>query len=263
MSRLLRIIIFLIIVLLLIFSGFRCSQNIPNGSKATANFIEKNQPTKENTSTTNSETNKTTEITLPTDTDEASKNTELKDTTSHANKSATDSSVEEKANHSQPARTEQTKPTNDSDSSADTTENNQVQEKEHEKENDDTDKTTSTNTVAITAGSSVILKGVSFASGSNKLIKSSISILNEVAKTLKEKSTLHIEVAGYTDNQGNAAANTKLSQLRADQVKAHLVAQDIQAKRISTKGYGASSPIASNKTEIGREQNRRVEIHVK
>jgi outer membrane protein OmpA-like peptidoglycan-associated protein len=243
MSRLLRIIIFIIIVLLLIFFGFRCSQTAPSSSKTTANSIEKNQPTKE-------------EATLLVD----------ETTKSNDKKATSDNSTEEKANNSQPATTEQTKPYNEKNNHADTPANHETQEpksiKEEKKEKENTDKTTKTNTTAITAGSSMILKGVSFASGSDKLINSSITILNEVAKTLKEKSALHIEVAGYTDNQGNATTNTKLSQLRANQVKAHLITQGIKTDRINTKGYGANSPIASNNTEIGREQNRRVEIHV-
>lgn len=251
MSRLLRIIIFIIIVLLLIFFGFRCSQTIPNSSKATANSIEKNQPTKK-------------EATLPVD--ETTKSIEHKHNTSNDKKATSDNSTEEKANNSQPATTEQTKPDNEKNSHTDTPANHETQEpksiKEEKEEKENTDKTTNTNTTAITAGSSMILKGVSFASGSDKLINSSITILNEVAKTLKEKSALHIEVAGYTDNRGNTTTNTKLSQLRANQVKAHLVTQGIKIDRISTKGYGANYPIASNNTEIGREQNRRVEIHV-
>ena len=261
MSRLLRIIIFIIIVLLLIFSGFRCSQTIPNGSKATANFIEKNQPEKENAPSiknansdeiVKNDANQLIKTTLAVD--EATKNTEY----SNDDQTAPDKSIEAKETPLKPAATGQIKPANKKGSDP-TKENYETKESTKKKENTDE----KTNTAAITAGSSIILKGVSFASGSEKLISSSITILNEVTKTLKEKSTLHIEIAGYTDNQGNAVANTKLSQLRADQVKAYLVTQDIQADRISSKGYGASSPIASNNTKTGREQNRRVEIHVK
>lgn len=66
------------------------------------------------------------------------------------------------------------------------------------------------------------------------------------------------ELQGHTDNVGKAAYNLKLSQQRADAVKAWVVGQGIDASRISAKGYGPTQPVADNKTAEGRAQNRRV-----
>jgi OOP family OmpA-OmpF porin len=66
------------------------------------------------------------------------------------------------------------------------------------------------------------------------------------------------ELQGHTDNVGKDAYNNKLSQRRADSVKAYVVSKGIDAARISTKGYGESQPIADNTTVEGRAANRRV-----
>ena len=69
-----------------------------------------------------------------------------------------------------------------------------------------------------------------------------------------------IEVQGHTDNVGGDDYNQKLSQGRADAVKAWLVAHAIPAHRITTRGYGRQQPIATNDSDEGRAKNRRVEI---
>jgi OOP family OmpA-OmpF porin len=66
------------------------------------------------------------------------------------------------------------------------------------------------------------------------------------------------ELQGHTDNVGKAAYNLKLSQQRADSVKAYVVGKGVDASRISTRGYGLTQPVADNKTAEGRAQNRRV-----
>ena len=77
---------------------------------------------------------------------------------------------------------------------------------------------------------------------------------------LKAYPTAKIQVAGYTDNTGNAEKNVTLSEARATSVKTHLMKMGIDEGRITVKGFGAANPAASNDTSEGRAQNRRIEI---
>jgi len=78
--------------------------------------------------------------------------------------------------------------------------------------------------------------------------------------TLKDNPELAVEIRGYTDNVGKAAANKKLSLRRAEAVRSWLVMQGIDSMRISAKGYGPENPIADNATLEGRQKNRRIEF---
>jgi OOP family OmpA-OmpF porin len=69
-------------------------------------------------------------------------------------------------------------------------------------------------------------------------------------------------IDGHTDNVGSDAYNLDLSQRRAEAVRAFLVQNGIRGTRVTAQGQGESSPVASNTTEAGRQQNRRVEIVV-
>lgn len=106
----------------------------------------------------------------------------------------------------------------------------------------------------------VRLEGANFATGSSKLLKAADSKLNEVVDAAREYPDVQLEVTGYTDNVGNAQKNLKLSQERANAVKAYLVRNGVASGRINTKGAGADSPIADNSTAEGRAKNRRVEV---
>jgi outer membrane protein OmpA-like peptidoglycan-associated protein len=88
----------------------------------------------------------------------------------------------------------------------------------------------------------------------------SFSILNEVAKVLKDYPNITICVEGHTDSRGSERYNLKLSQRRAEAVREYLMAQGISPQRLTAKGYGESRPIASNRTKVGRAANRRVEF---
>ena len=84
----------------------------------------------------------------------------------------------------------------------------------------------------------------------------------KLAEFLKEFPNAKGEISGHTDSVASAAYNMKLSQRRADSVKTHLVKKfGIASDRISTKGYGLSKPIASNKTKEGKAKNRRIEAN--
>ena len=78
---------------------------------------------------------------------------------------------------------------------------------------------------------------------------------------LKEHPDLKLAIEGHTDNVGDAAANQKLSEKRANAVKQYLVSSyGIDAGRLTAKGLGATKPVGSNDTLEGRQNNRRVEL---
>lgn len=87
----------------------------------------------------------------------------------------------------------------------------------------------------------------------------SLPYLNRVAEILVKKG-FSLKLAGHTDNIGSDAANMKLSKDRAESVKSYLVSQGANPTRIEAVGYGESQPIATNKTDAGRQKNRRVEF---
>jgi outer membrane protein OmpA-like peptidoglycan-associated protein len=112
-------------------------------------------------------------------------------------------------------------------------------------------------------GKAIILKNILFESGSAQLKATSNAELDQLAKELKSRPQVNIEISGHTDNVGNEATNKLLSKNRADAVKAYLVDQGIAASRLSTIGLGSAKAMATNDTEEGRKQNRRVEFVVK
>ena len=85
-------------------------------------------------------------------------------------------------------------------------------------------------------------------------------VLDDLAVTLNEYNQTIIEVAGHTDSVGDAAYNQNLSEQRAASVANYLASRGVRHDRMITIGAGETRPIASNDTEAGRAQNRRVEI---
>jgi OmpA-OmpF porin, OOP family len=108
--------------------------------------------------------------------------------------------------------------------------------------------------------------GIQFDTNSAVIKADSLPILdNAVASITKEFAAfpnINIEVGGHTDNVGQASANQALSQSRAQAVLDYLVSKGVDATRLTAKGYGATKPIADNKTEIARATNRRIEFTV-
>ena len=106
----------------------------------------------------------------------------------------------------------------------------------------------------------VILQGVNFTTGKSELTDASKAILVEVAHSLAGNPGVRVEVGGYTDNTGSRRTNTRISQQRAEAVEKFLVENGVSPAQIDAKGYGEDNPVADNKTEAGRAQNRRVEL---
>jgi outer membrane protein OmpA-like peptidoglycan-associated protein len=104
--------------------------------------------------------------------------------------------------------------------------------------------------------------GVTFAFNSSDLNSQFYPVLDKVAGTLGEYDKTVIEVAGHTDSVGSAAYNLQLSEKRANSVAAYLASRGVDRTRMVTIGAGKDHPIASNDTEEGRAQNRRVEITI-
>jgi len=107
------------------------------------------------------------------------------------------------------------------------------------------------------------LIGLSFPIGKSVIETKYYSLLKQVQEVVVIYPQSTILVEGHTDSKGGDQANLKLSQDRADAVREYLVVnQGLPAERIQAVGYGKTRPIASNETEAGREQNRRIDIVV-
>ena len=109
---------------------------------------------------------------------------------------------------------------------------------------------------------SFVLEGVNFVTSSDEITPQSRSRLDRAAETLIKNSDVNVEVAGYTDDRGDADFNRSLSQRRAESVKAYLQSSGVAADRMTARGYGESKPIADNSTSAGRAKNRRVELKI-
>ncbi|MEE4127590.1 MULTISPECIES: OmpA family protein [Pseudomonas] len=104
---------------------------------------------------------------------------------------------------------------------------------------------------------------ITFANGSTELSPAAQFNLDKLSGSFKQYGENNIEVTGHTDSVGSNSRNIELSQKRAISVGKHLIGQGIDKTRIQVYGAGPSQPIASNGTEEGRAQNRRVEIRLK
>ena len=103
------------------------------------------------------------------------------------------------------------------------------------------------------------IRNLEFDFAKSTIRPSSFPSLNRVADLLKTKD-FSLKLAGHTDYVGSDAANLKLSKDRAESVKSYLVSQGANPSRIEATGYGESQPISTNKTAVGRQNNRRVEF---
>jgi OOP family OmpA-OmpF porin len=112
------------------------------------------------------------------------------------------------------------------------------------------------------AGCGIQLSGVNFPFDSAEILPSGLARLDEAAERLQAFPSVRIVIEGHTDSRGDAAYNLALSERRAAAVRDYLVSEGVSGARIETAGLGESQPIASNDTDAGREQNRRVVLRV-
>jgi OmpA-OmpF porin, OOP family len=116
---------------------------------------------------------------------------------------------------------------------------------------------------ADTVVNAMNLAVINFATGSAEISPDSQEVIRQSADVLKRAPAgATVEIGGHTDNTGNPAGNLTLSQSRAESVKAALVSAGVAPAMLATRGYGDTKPRATNATEYGRFQNRRIEYTV-
>jgi outer membrane protein OmpA-like peptidoglycan-associated protein len=107
------------------------------------------------------------------------------------------------------------------------------------------------------------VRNIEFASAQATIQSKYYKLLDDIALFLKKHPKNHISITGHTDNVGFAKSNLILSRRRAQAVANYLAKKGIEKERISTKGEGQTTPIASNTNAIGRKKNRRIEFFIK
>ena len=108
---------------------------------------------------------------------------------------------------------------------------------------------------------SAVIRGIRFDTGAATIRPESAAVLAIVGEVLKGDGALRLEIQGHTDNTGAKATNLRVSQARAEAVRDYLISTfGVAADRLAATGFGDARPVASNATEDGRAQNRRVEL---
>ena len=105
-----------------------------------------------------------------------------------------------------------------------------------------------------------IVRGIRFRTGRATLLRSSYVVLTEVQEALDADPTLQLAISGHTDSTGDRDKNLALSQARAEAVAAWLRGKGIAEERMTMEGLGPDKPVATNDTDDGRAENRRVEL---
>jgi OOP family OmpA-OmpF porin len=108
----------------------------------------------------------------------------------------------------------------------------------------------------------VIKQQVHFQTAKWVVLPDSFPLLDQVVQVLRDYPKMRISIEGHTDAVGGEAANMKLSRARAESVRTYLTGKGIASDRLEATGFGPTKPIASNKTEKGRGQNRRTEFRI-
>ncbi len=101
-------------------------------------------------------------------------------------------------------------------------------------------------------------KTIEFEIGSATLAPRGMKVLDELIPIIQGDKDVRLEIGGHTDNYGDPKFNQLVSQARAVSVAQYLMSKGVDGRRLASKGYGDTKPIANNKTRDGRQQNRRV-----
>ena len=107
-----------------------------------------------------------------------------------------------------------------------------------------------------------VLDDCNFEFGKATLQESSYTVLDELVDYMNRKAKEKIQIGGHTDNIRRKKKNQKLSEERANTVRAYLLTKGIDPDRVTAKGYGMDEPIEENSTEQGRAKNRRTEVKI-
>ena len=111
-------------------------------------------------------------------------------------------------------------------------------------------------------GDTIVLHGVNFEFDKATLTVNAKTILDGVSDSLSAAPGINVEIGGHTDSRGSDSYNERLSERRAESVMQYLIGRGIAAERMSSHGYGETTPVADNETDEGRELNRRVELKI-
>jgi len=117
-------------------------------------------------------------------------------------------------------------------------------------------------TVLFEPAKSYRLDNVYFDFAKYTLRPESFKELDELVSYMKWRENERIEIAGHTDNIGNASENQKLSEQRAEAIRQYLIKKGVPSTRVTAKGYGSTQPVADNSTYEGRQMNRRTEVRI-
>ncbi len=107
-----------------------------------------------------------------------------------------------------------------------------------------------------------VIQGINFDFDKADIKPEYTANLNQIADCFNQYPDIIFEIQGHTDSKGKAAYNQKLSERRANAVMEYFISQGVARDRLKAVGYGESDPVASNDTDEGRAQNRRVQIDI-
>ncbi|ARK12496.1 OmpA family protein [Fibrivirga algicola] len=105
-------------------------------------------------------------------------------------------------------------------------------------------------------------ENLTFETNSTRITSESRPNVNDLIEIMNAYPSLQINIQGHTDNTGDAGANKKLSLERANAIRSALTSAGVSANRVTTQGFGAEKPVATNDSEEGRQQNRRIDVVV-
>ncbi len=103
---------------------------------------------------------------------------------------------------------------------------------------------------------------IQFGSGGDRITEDSVPTLELIAEFLVANPSVRVQIIGHTDSDGEEDANLTLSRIRAEAVRAQLIARGVEAERLTPLGMGEYDPVADNLTREGKARNRRIEFLV-